>query len=817
MKISYKWLKNYVDFSVDPQKLSEILTNTGLEVEGLEEFESVKGGLEGIIIGKVLTCRTHPNADKLSLTKVDIGQGQVLEIVCGATNVKEGQKVIVATVGTTLYFGEKSFRIKKTKIRGEVSEGMICAEDEVGLGTSHEGILVLDENAPVGTPAKEYFEIEKDWVYEIGLTPNRSDATSHIGVARDIVAALNRIENTRKQKLNLPDTTGFKTDNNELNVDVVIEDAIACPRFSGLSISNLTIKESPDWLKNYLNAIGIRPINNIVDITNFVLMEYGQPLHAYDAQKIKGGKIIVKKLPDKTPFITLDEVERKLSADDLMICDAEEGMCIAGVFGGVHSGVTEATKEIFLESAHFNPVSVRKTAKRHDLQTYASFRFERGTDPSITVEALKRAAMLIKEIAGGTISSKVVDVYPQKIGNHELSINYFRVDRLTGKKIDRDIIKSILLDLGIKILSAKNDGLVLSIPTFKTEVTREADIIEEILRIYGYNNIELSTQLKSSLSFIDKPDPEKIQNIISDYLSGNGFYEIMSNSLTNSKYTEFSIVEKAENNVRILNPISQDLDVLRQNLMFGGLEAIAYNQNRKSFNLKLYEFGNTYRLSTEKHNSLLEKYHEEKHLGIFVCGEEKPESWATTEKRTNVFFLKAYVENILRRLGVFSRLAIDYEVSKHFAEGIRYLYGEELLAEIGSVNPEFLLKFDIRQEVFYADINYETLLRLTKNVKPQYNEIPKFPAVRRDLALLLDKNVEFEKIREIAYKTEKNLLNSVNLFDIYEGDKIEKGKKSYAIRFIFQNPVKTLTDKFVDKIMSKIIKNMEKEINAKIR
>lgn len=817
MKISYKWLKNYIDFDVDPQKLSEILTNTGLEVEGMEEFESVKGGLEGIVIGKVLSCEKHPAADKLSLTKVDIGAGEPLDIVCGAPNVAEGQKVIVAPVGTTLYFGEEPFKIKKAKIRGEISEGMICAEDEVGLGTSHDGILVLDEDVPIGIKAKEYFKIEKDWVYEIGLTPNRSDATSHIGTARDIVAALNQIENPRKYKLKLPDVGNFNVDNTNLKIKVIIEDTEACPRFSGVTISNLKVKESPVWLQNYLNAIGIRPINNIVDITNFVLMEYGQPLHAYDAKKIKGNKVVVKKLPDKTPFITLAEEERKLSKEDLMICDAKGGMCIAGVFGGTNTGVTDQTTEIFLESAYFDSVSIRKTAKRHDLQTDASFRFERGTDPNITVDAMKRAALLIRELAEGEISSEIVDVYPNKIDNKKVSIDYFHVDRLIGKKINRAMIKNILLDLGIEIIEDNEEGLLLSVPPFKNDVTREADVIEEILRIYGYNNIELSDQLRSSLSFIDKPDPEKIRNIVSGYLTGNGFYEMMSNSLTNSKYTEFSEIEDTGNNVKMMNPISQDLDVLRQNLLFGGLEAIAYNQNRKANDLKLYELGNIYKLISEKNADVLDKYFEEEHLGIFICGAEKKESWATNENKTDIFFLKAYLENIFRRLGVLSELSTDFEVSGQFTEGIRYKNKKIVLAEAGSVAPHYLTKFDIKQKVFYADIHFGELLKLTKALEPQYVQIPKFPAVRRDLALLLDKNIKFEQIKEIAFSTEKNLLKSVNLFDIYEGDKFEKDKKSYAVSFILQNPEKTLTDKLVDKIMNKIIQNLKKEINASIR
>lgn len=818
MKISYNWLKEYIDFDLDPEKLSEILTACGLEVEGLEKFESVKGGLEDIVIGEVLTCEQHPNADKLSLTTVNIGTGTPLDIVCGAPNVDKGQKVVVAPIGARLYMDENSFQIKRTKIRGEVSEGMICAEDELGLGTSHDGIMVLDPSAIPGKPAKEYFDIQEDYVFEIGLTPNRSDATSHIGVARDLVSVLNQTENTRNYKLVKPDVKAFNSDNNNRHIDIEIEDAEACPRYTGITLSGIEVKESPVWLKNYLNAVGVRPINNIVDITNFVLFETGQPLHAFDADEIKGNRVIIKKLPRGATFTTLDEVERELTGNDLMICNAEDGMCIGGVFGGIKSGVTEETKNIFLESAYFDPVTIRKTSKHHGLQTDASFRFERGADPNITKYALKRAIMLMKDIAGGEISSDIVDVYPDPIDKWEVAIKFSHVDRLIGKTIDRDMISTILQDLGIEIKEMDKEGMLLLIPTFKVEVTREADVIEEILRIYGYDNIDYSGQLRSSLSFTPKPDPEKLQNLISDYLTANGFFEIMNNSLTNSKYNQYSQTLTEEKNVKTLNPTSMDLDVLRQGLIFGNLESVAYNQNRKNENLKFYEFGTIYKLTGQKTEDPLSKYFEEKHLSLLLTGEVHPESWATSEKEADFYLLKAYTENVFKKMGINTQnLSVREDISDDFNEGLTFLSGEKTLAETGIVHPSLLKSFDIRNAVYYADINWDLLVELAGKSKVQYSEIPKFPAVRRDLALLIDNSVKFSDIEEIASKTERHLLKSVNLFDVYAGKNIESGKKSYAISFILQHPEKTLTDKIIDKTMNKMMEAFKREIGAVIR
>ena len=819
MKISYNWLKKYIDFDLNPEKLSEILTDCGLEVEGLEKIQSVKGGLKGFVVGEVLTKEKHPNADKLSVTTVDVGEENSLKIVCGAPNVAAGQKVIVATVGTVLYSDDKEFKINKTKLRGELSEGMICAEDEMGLGTSHDGIMVLDPEAKTGTPAKEYFNIREDYVYEIGLTPNRSDATSHIGTARDLVSVLNHINITRNYKLNIPSVDDFKIDNQNRQIDVIVEDTKACPRYSALTISNIEVKGSPDWLKNYLNSIGVRPINNIVDITNFVLFETGQPLHAFDADKITGDKVIVKKYPKGTKFTTLDEIERELSENDLMICNEKEGMCIGGVFGGTKSGVTESTKNIFLESAYFDPTSIRKTSKYHGLQTDASFRFERCADPQITTYALKRAAILIKEIAGGEISSDVVDVYPEKIEKWIINILYKNVDRLIGKEIDRTVIKHILQDLDIKIINETEKGLKLLIPTFKVDVTREADIIEEILRIYGYNNIEIPSKVKSSLSFRSKPDTEKLQNLISDQLTDNGFFEIINNSLTNSDYIKKNPVLDEKNNVKILNPISRDLDILRQTLLYGGLESVAYNLNRKTSDIKFYEFGKIYLLNkAEKKNDALSKYFEEKHLSLFLSGRKNADSWKDKDSDLDFFDLKIFVNNILKRLRIdINKLDISIKVSEAFSEGLIYTHNNKKLVEFGSVAANILNDFDIKQEVFYADINWDFAINLINKLQTQYRKVSKFPAVKRDLALLINKNVTFEEIEKLAFQTERHLLKSIKLFDVFEGEKIGKEKKSYAVSFILQNPDKTLTDKIIDKTMNKFIKVFEEKLNAKIR
>ncbi len=819
MKISYNWLKRYIDFDIEPEKLSVLLTDCGLEVEGLEKTQSVKGGLEGVVIGEVKTRIQHPNADKLSCTTVDVGGEELLSIVCGAPNVDAGQKVPVATVGTTIYMGDDSFVIKKSKIRGEVSEGMICAEDELGLGTEHAGIMVLDPSAKIGSLAKDYFKIEEDYVFEIGLTPNRADATSHIGVARDLVAVLNHAYPDQKFKLKIPSVENFKIDNESRKIDIVIEDQEACPRYTGITVSNLKVKESPAWMQNHLKSLGLKPINNIVDITNFVLFETGQPLHAFNAEAIKGNKVIVKKLKDGTKFITLDEQERELNQNDLMICNAAEGMCIAGVYGGLGSGITSSTTNLFLESAYFDPATIRKTSKFHGLQTDASFRFERGTDPNITEYALKRACLLFKELAEGEITSQIVDVYPKPIEKWTVDITYKNVDRLIGKVIDRAVIKRILVNLGIEIITETEAGLNLLIPTYKVDVTREADIIEEILRVYGYNNIEYSDSLNSSLSYSDEQDrKELMQNQISNYLSDNGFFEIMNNSLINSKYTENQEIYIAEKNVHVLNPVSSDLDVMRQSLIFGGLESIEYNQNRKNPDLKFYEFGRIYSQTPTESADALDKFNESKHLSVFVSGKVAPENWLKASKSVDFYSLKFFVNQILQRMDVkVSAMHIEEVSNQLFEYGQTIFINNKEIVSFGSLSKKTLKQFDIKQKVFYADFSWEQLLKATKKSKIQFTEIPKYPEVRRDLAILLDKEITFEALKEIALKTEKKLLKSVSLFDIYEGDKIEAGKKSYALSFILQDEYQTLTDKVVDKVMRKLIGSFEHQLNANIR
>jgi len=818
MKLSYNWLKDYIDLDVDPLKLSAILTDIGLEVEGFEEFQSVKGGLEGVIIGEVLSCEKHANADKLSVTTVDVG-GKILPIVCGASNVAKGQKVVVATVGTTLYDGDEAFKIKKAKIRGEVSEGMICAEDELGLGTSHDGIMVLPQEVRPGIPASEYFDIQKDFIYEIGLTPNRGDAASHIGSARDLVAGLNRYFNTRKYHLNLPGTDNFHVDNHDLNIDVVVKDQEACPRYSGITINNIKVKESPKWLKVKLESIGIRPINNVVDITNFVLQEIGHPLHAFDAAKIKGNKVVVRKMPDQTPFVTLDEMERKLHVDDLMICNEEEGMCIAGVFGGADSGVTEKTTAVFLESAYFDPRHVRKTSKRHILQTDASFRFERGTDPNITIYALKRAAMLIKELAGGTISSEIKDIYPAPIEKWTIDVSYAHVDRLIGNVIDRSIIKEIIRDLEMEIMEETSEELKLRIPTFKVDVLREVDVVEEILRIYGYNNVKFENKVHSSVSLRQKPDLEKLQNEIADYLVSQGFSEIMNNSLTKSEYISKSKVFNEKHNVALLNPLSKDLDILRQTLLFGGLEVVAYNQNRKINDLKIFEFGKTY-FKKENYDKKrgVKNYYEEKHLTLFTTGRVKAENWNTQGTQSDFYYVKGLVDSLLKKLGIAeNKLEISEAANENFNYVLQLNSGEKVLAQIGSAHKELLKMTGVKTEVFIADINWDLMIQLVPRHDVQYVPVPKFPSVRRDLALVVSNNIHFEDLKRLALHTERKLLKSVGIFDIYEGDNVPDGKKSYALSFVLQDENKTLTDKVIDKTMRKLQQVFERELDAVLR
>ncbi len=815
MKISYNQLKQYIDIDLKPEELSVILTDIGLEVEGLEEFESIKGGLEGLVIGEVKTCEKHPNADKLSITTVDIGTGELLPIVCGAPNVAAGQKVVVATVGTILYDGDKDFKIKKGKIRGEASLGMICATDEIGMGGNHDGILVLPENVKTGTLAKNYFEHEKDIIFEIGLTPNRADGASHIGVARDLLAYFKHIG--KNTKLKKPDVGNFKVDNNSLEISVEIEDNEACKRYSGLTISEIEIKESPSWLKNRLKAIGLQPINNVVDITNYVLHETGQPLHAFDANMIKGNKIIVKTLKQDTIFKTLDEEERKLNKEDLIICNKDEGMCIAGVFGGYESGVSDKTKNIFLESAYFNPVSVRKTSKRHALQTDSSFRFERGVDPNNTIYALKRAALLIKELAGGKISSDIIDIYPEPINNFKFDVLYSHIDRLIGKKIEHNVIDNILEALEIKIINRAEDKITVEVPPYRVDVTREADIIEEILRIYGYNNIASSYSVKSTLSFAPKPDTNKLKNTISDSLSSQGFSEAMSNSLTKGKYYEAENGFNKEQSVKMLNALSIDLNVMRQDLLFGSLEAILRNINYRSSDIKLYEFGQTYKYEKSENKNPLKSYKEEQHLAISISGNKTPISWNSPEIKTDFYYLKSIVEGIFKRLNFDTSKMKSIETEKDiFNYGIKHTISNKTLVEIGSVSNKYLSIFGIEQEVFYADINWDNTIKYLPEV-PKYVPISKFPAVRRDLALLLNKDVKFSDIETLAYKTEKKLLKNISIFDVFEDEKLGENKKSYAVSFKIQDETKTLKDKQIDKIMKKLQYTFEKELGAELR
>ncbi|MGD0341496.1 MAG: phenylalanine--tRNA ligase subunit beta [Bacteroidales bacterium] len=817
MKISYNWLKDYLDFDIEPARLSVILTGLGLEVEAMEEWESVKGGLKGVVIGEVLTCSKHPDADKLSITTVNTGSGEPLHIVCGAPNVAAGQKVPVATVGTILYKGNETLEIKQTKIRGELSEGMICAEDELGLGNLHEGIMVLDKNARPGTQASEYFKIVRDYIFEIGLTPNRIDGGSHFGVARDLAAWLtaNGQENI---KASLPNLADFRPDNNSNPYQVVIENPADCPRYTGITVSNITIGESPDWLKNKLKAVGLNPINNVVDITNFVQYEVGQPLHSFDADMISGKKVIIKNLPDKSKFITLDSVERSLSSRDLMICDTKGGMCIAGVFGGIKSGVGSSTRNIFLESAYFNPVSIRKTSRRHGLQTDASFRFERGADPEITTWALKRAAMLIRELAGGQISSEIVDVYPKRIEIQKINISYKNLDRLIGKKIDHQLIKKILGSLDMNILDESSDNMVLEIPLYRVDVQREADVIEEILRIYGYNNVEISNHVNSTLYYPEKPDKEKIVNIISDILSANGYSEIMCNSLNPASFYENDDFEK-DHLVLLANPLSSDLNAMRQSLLFGGLSSVAWNINRQNSDLKLYEFGNIYFLKRSGNSfPRADDYLEKKSLDIFITGNNGLQRWNSKSTPSDFFNIKSAVEMVLSRLGVVPEdLSNGESDRKYFSESFTWSFNNNLIASAGRISKTYRIKFDIGQDVYYGHIEWDSLLKMIREHTVTYSELPKYPWVRRDLALLLDKSVKFEQIRELAFKTEKHILHNVDLFDVYENESLGLNKKSYAVSFILMDNLKTLTDKNIEKTMNNLATALEKELGAKIR
>ena len=798
MKISYNWLKEFIDTDKTPEEISKILTGTGLEVESLEKVQAIPGGLEGLVIGYVKECAAHINSDHLHVTKVDVGGAEDLQIVCGAHNVAAGQKVVVATVGTTIYpTAGEPFKINKSKIRGEVSEGMICAEDEIGLGTDHAGIMVLDASAEIGTAAKAYFKLNDDYLYEIGLTPNRADAASHLGTARDIAAFL-------KIAVKRSDVSAFKVDNTNRTMKVLVENEAASPRYSGLTISGVEVKESPKWLKERLAVIGIRFINNIVDATNYVLHDLGQPLHAFDADAIKGDTVIVKNCAEGTLFKTLDDVERKLSADDLMICDAEKPMCIAGVFGGANSGVKAGTKNIFLESAYFNAVAVRKTSKRHGLKTDASFRFERGTDPNMTVFALKRAALLIQQVAGGSVSSEIFDHYPEPVEPFPVDISYLHIDRLIGKAIPHDEIKGILRALEIEIVKETADDLSLKVPPYRVDITRDVDIVEEILRIYGYNNIEIPTQIRASLNNSHRPEKDTVQGLLSDLLTANGFNEIMSNSLTKSAYS--SNLDKA---VKILNPLSSDLDVMRQTMLYSGLEAVAYNQNRKNADLKLYEFGKVYEVNEDK-------YIETQRFAIFLSGAERAEQWNQKSKASSFYNLKSIVDGIMKKLNISDAVVEDANCKK-LAYGLQYMVNNKQLVKFGSVSADSLKKVDVDKEVFYADFNFDMILKLARKNVIVYEDVSKFPAVRRDLSMLIEKAVTFNQLKKIAQKTERKLLQDVNVFDVYEGDKLPAGKKSYALSFILQDDEKTLTDKAIDSIMQKLIYNLNKEAGAEIR
>lgn len=808
MKISYNWLKQFLKTDWTPEQTSELLTDLGLEVEGIEAYQSVKGGLQGVVVGEVLTCIKHPNADKLNITTVDIGLDGPVQIVCGAPNVAAGQKVPVATIGTTLYTEEgEAWTIKKGKIRGEESFGMICAEDELGLGKGHDGILVLDESLKTGTPAADIFDIENDQVFEIGLTPNRADAMSHFGTARDLKAGL--IQKDINLELITPSVSAFHVDNRTLKMDVDVENNELAPRYCGLTISGLKVQESPAWLQHRLKAIGLSPINNIVDATNYVLHELGQPLHAFDAAKIAGNKVLVKTLEAGTKFTTLDGVERELHEDDLMICDAEKPMCIAGVFGGLNSGVSEYTTSIFLESAYFNPVSIRKTAKRHALNTDASFRFERGIDPNITGYALKRAALLIQELAGGEITSDVVDFYPKKIKDFEVRLSFENAKKLIGEEIPKETIKRILSSLDIKVNNFTETGLGLTVPAYRNDVQREADIIEEILRVYGYNNIKTTEKLNASISATSRFEDYKIQNVIGNQLASQGFFEILSNSLTTPNYAALSEQLKEEHNITILNPLSNDLSVMRQSLLFSGLEALSFNINRKRGDLKVFEFGKTY-------HGYQDKREEYKHLAVFSTGNQSQDNWVSSNKKSDFFFMKGSIIAILERLGI-SRFNEAPTKNDLISEGISLGLGKTVLVDFGLVKKQVLKHFDINQDVIFADFNWDAILDVVKRNKITFKSITKYPEVKRDFALLLDDNVTFESIYKLAKQSEKQLLKSVNLFDVYQGKNLPQGKKSYAVSFTLQDEKKTLTDKQIDKIMNKLQSSFERQLGAELR
>lgn len=822
MNISYKWLKEYVDFDMTAEEVAVALTSIGLEVGGIEEVQTIRGGLKGLVVGHVLTCEAHPNSDHMHITTVDLGNGEApTQIVCGAANVAAGQKVIVATLGTKLYDGDNEFTIKKSKLRGVESNGMICAEDEIGVGTSHDGIMVLPEDTVVGTPAATYFGIESDYVIEVDITPNRADACSHWGVARDLYAYL--VRNGKTTSLHRPSDEAFAIDNEELPIEVVVENQEACPRYCAVSVKGCEVKESPKWLQDKLTTIGLRPINNIVDITNYIMMAYGQPLHCFDADMVAGQKVVVKTLPEGTNFVTLDGESHELSERDLAICNAEEAMCIAGVFGGKGSGTYETTTNVLFESAYFHPTWIRKSARRHGLNTDASFRFERGIDPDGQIYALKQAALMAKELAGGTISMQIVDVEASTLKKHfDVELEYQYVNDVIGKNLDPELVKSILRALDMKIVAETETTISLQVPAYRVDVQRPCDVVEDILRIYGYNNVEIPTAVKSSLTIKSICDESyKLQTLISEQLVGSGFHEILNNSLTREAYYNDLKTHAPENLVRLMNPLSTDLNVMRQTLLFGGLESIAHNANRKSSNLRFFEFGNCYRFDAERKNpeKVLAAYSEELHLGLWVTGNRVEGSWAHADESSSIYELKAYAMNVLQRLGIsLAGLLIEEGKNDIFAKSIAVTdRNGKLFLELGLVKKALLVAADVNQEVYFADFNWTLLLKKLPKKEVSYKELPKFPAVRRDLALLLDRNVPFGDIERIALATEKKLLKRVELFDVYEGKNLDAGKKSYAVAFTLQDETKTMNDKQTEAIMSKIIARLEKELGAVLR
>ena len=821
MNISYKWLKEYVDVNLSAEEIAVALTSIGLEVGGVEEVQAIKGGLEGLVVGHVLSMEVHPNSDHMHICQVDLGQGEPVQIVCGAANVDAGQKVIVATLGTKLYSGDECFTIKRSKLRGVESLGMICAEDEIGVGTSHDGIIVLPEDTPVGMKAADYFNIQSDWLIEVDITPNRADACSHWGVARDLYAWL--VRNGYETKLHRPSVDDFKVDNNNLPIAIEVENAEACPRYCAVTISGVEVKESPEWLKEKLEIIGLRPINNIVDITNYIMMAYGQPLHCFDADMIEGGKVVVKSMPEGTPFVTLDGVEHKLSDRDLAICNAVAPMCIAGVFGGKGSGTYETTKNVLIESAYFHPTWIRKSARRHGLQTDASFRFERGIDPDGQIYALKRAAQLIKELAGGEISMEIVDVEaPELVKKFSVDVTYDYIYSLIGKNIGSDVVKEILTSLEMKIVAETAEGLSLEVPAYRVDVQRAPDVVEDVLRIYGYNNVEIPSAVKSSLTIKGNVDAAyKLENLVSEQLVGCGFNEILNNSLTREAYYDGLQTYKSENLVRLMNPLSSDLNVMRQSLLFGGLEVVRHNVNRRNANLRLFEFGNCYYFNEGKRNpeKVLSAYSEDQRLGLWVTGKRVEGSWAHPNEDSSFYELKAYVMNILVRIGLpMGGLLIENGENDIFAKSIvvKDRNGKVYL-ELGLVKKAILAAFDIEQEVYYADLNWTLLTSKVRGAKVSFKEISKFPAVSRDLALLVDKQVTFAEIEKVCFAADKKLLKKVELFDVYEGKNLEAGKKSYAINLTLQDEDKTMNDKQTDNIMQKIVQNLEKQLGAKLR